>query len=406
MSRRSALRPRREDPAGPTLPRRPLASVWLLAFGAFAVGTGLFALGGVLPALATAFHVTQATAGQSVTVFAVAYIVGAPVAAYLGARWPTRRVLLVGLATFTLGNAATAAAPNLVVLFLSRVVSALGAATFTPVALGAAVALVPAPRRGQALAIVMSGLNGALAVGVPLGVVLSRIGSWRSAVVLVAALGLTAIIVIFLGIRHLPAGAPTSLPRAAAMLRRRSVLVVLGVTVLAVAAGICAYTYIADILDQTAGATSNQYLLLLVVYGVGAFCGSLGAGPFTDRFGPGRALVSSVSLLIVTLLLVPVATSFTAAALLMLVWGAAFTACITPQQYRLVGLVPDDATVAVSFNSSATYLGQAVGAATGGIALSAGLARRDLPFLAAGLAVCALIVHLTATPSSSRRGIA
>lgn len=387
----------------PSRSARPMASVWLLAFGAFAVGTGLFALGGVLPALASDLGVTQAAAGQSVTVFAVTYAVWAPLAAYLGARWPTRRVLIVGLAVFTVGNAATAAAPDLTVLFLSRVVAALGAATFTPVALGAAVALAPEPRRGQALAVVMSGLNGALAVGVPLGVVLSRTGSWRSAVVLVAALGLTAIIVITRGIPHLPAGAATPIPRAVAALRRRSVLVVLGVTVLTVAAGICAYTYIAGILHETAGASNNQYLLLLVLYGVGAFCGSLAAGPVTDRFGPNRALVWSVALLVVTLLLVPVATSLTAAAVLMVAWGAAFTASITPQQYRLVGLVPDDATIVVSFNSSATYLGQGVGAAAGGLALSAGLVHRDLPFLAAGLAVCALVTHLTATPTLNHK---
>lgn len=75
---------------------------------------------------------------------------------------------------------------------------------------------------------------------------------------------------------------------------------------------------------------------------------------------------------------------------------------MTPQQYRLVGLVPDDATVTVSFNSSATYLGQGLGAATGGLALSAGLAHRDLPFLAAALGLCALVVHLAASPRTAR----
>jgi len=387
----------------PADPVRPTSSVWLLAFGSFAVGTGLFALGGVLPALAQDLGVAQAVAGQAVTVFAITYALTAPVAAYLAARWPTRRVLLVGLAIFTAGNAATAAAPDLVVLFLSRVVAALGAATFTPVALGAAAALVPAARRGQALAIVMSGLNGALAVGVPLGVVLARTGSWRSAVVLVAALGLAAMLVIARGIPHLPAAAQTPIPRAVAVLRRRSVLVVLGVTVLFVAAGISVYTYVAGVLADTVGPTHGQYLLLLVLYGIGAFGGSLVAGPMTDRFGPGRALIWSLALLVLILVLVPFANSLTAASILVVFWGAAFTAPLTPQQYRLVGLVPDDATVTVSFNSSATYLGQGLGSAAGGLALSAGLAHRNLPFLAAALGLAALAVHLTVAPRARER---
>lgn len=376
---------------------RSSATVWVLAFGSFAVGTGLFALGGVLPQMARSLGTSVGAAGQAVTVFALTYAIAAPLLATAAGRWPARRVLLIALVVFSIGNAATAAAPTLTALLASRVVAALGAAAFTPVALGAAVAVVSPERRGRALATVMSGLNGSLAVGVPLGIVLSRFSTWRSAVVLVAALGIVAVLVLAAAIRTLPLVPRTSLKASARLLRMPRIVVVLAVTVLSVAAGISAYTYIADILGDTVHATGWTFLVLLVLYGVGAFLGSLTAGRLTDTFGANRTVTAAIVLLLLVLALVPFMRVLAIVAVLVTVWGAAFVASTSPQQHTLVTAAPDNATVAVSLNSSGIYLGQALGAAIAGLALQAGLEGRQLPFLAAALAVAALVVHVIVT---------
>lgn len=58
-----------------------------LGVGAFTIGTDLFVVAGVLPALAADIGVSVGAAGLTVTVFALAYAVGAPV---LGALLGTR----------------------------------------------------------------------------------------------------------------------------------------------------------------------------------------------------------------------------------------------------------------------------------------------------------------------------
>ncbi len=375
---------------------RPSATVWVLAFGSFAVGTGLFALGGVLPQMARSLGASVGAAGQAVTVFALTYAVAAPLLATVAGRWSARRVLLGALVVFSIGNAATAAAPTLTALLASRVVAALGAAAFTPVALGAAAAIVSPERRGRALAAVMSGLNGSLAVGVPLGIVLSRFSTWRSAVVLVAALGIVASLVLAATIRDLPPVPQPSFRAVARLLRRPRIVAVLAVTVLSVAAGISAYTYIAAILGDTVHATGWTFLALLVLYGAGAFLGSLTAGRLIDTFGPNRTVTGAIVALLLILALVPFMRVLAIVAVLVVFWGAAFVASTPPQQLKLVGAAPDNATVAVSLNSSGIYLGQAPGAAMGGLALRAGLESRQLPFLAAALALAALLVHVAA----------
>jgi predicted MFS family arabinose efflux permease len=57
---------------------------------------------------------------------------------------------------------------------------------------------------------------------------------------------------------------------------------------------------------------------------------------------------------------------------LLLPWGLGCFAANSSQQARLVALAPGLATASIALNSSAMYLGQAAGAATGGWLLARG----------------------------------
>src|SRR4051794_14980049 len=52
---------------------------YLLAFGAFGIGTSGYVVAGVLPDVAGDLHVTASTAGQLVTAYAIAYAIASPV---------------------------------------------------------------------------------------------------------------------------------------------------------------------------------------------------------------------------------------------------------------------------------------------------------------------------------------
>ncbi len=55
-----------------------------------------------------------------------------------------------------------------------------------------------------------------------------------------------------------------------------------------------------------------------------------------------------------------------------LIWGAMGWASQAPQQHTLLDLKPAYGSVAVALNSSANYLGGAVGAALGGVVMALG----------------------------------
>ncbi|WP_344837691.1 MFS transporter [Nonomuraea dietziae] len=93
----------------------------------FAVGTDGFIIAGLLPQIAADLDVSVAVAGQLVTAFALAFAVSAPILGALTSGMDRRAALLLALAIFVVGNAATAVGPNYEVVIIARVVTAMGA---------------------------------------------------------------------------------------------------------------------------------------------------------------------------------------------------------------------------------------------------------------------------------------
>lgn len=158
------------------------------ALGTFALGTDSFVIADVLPEISRAFGVGIGAAGQMTTVYAITYAVLAPTIAALAGSVPRKRLLLAGLSLFVVANLATAVSPNFGVALLTRALAGLGAAMFSPTAMGAGSMLVPPERRGFALAVIVAGLTTATTLGSPTGAVIGGLGDWRWTMVFVAAL--------------------------------------------------------------------------------------------------------------------------------------------------------------------------------------------------------------------------
>ena len=82
-----------------------------------------------------------------------------------------------------------------------------------------------------------------------------------------------------------------------------------------------------------------------------------------------------------------------------LLWGLASWGLITAQQARLVALAPALASVSLSMNSSAIYLGSAMGAL-----IITDCAMERLGWVAAGFGLAALLSVLLSGGSTSGRG--
>ncbi|MFD4369926.1 MFS transporter [Rhodococcus sp. NPDC058521] len=376
---------------------RPLLRCWPLLLGTFAVGTDAWVVAGFLPEMADDLGVTVTAAGQTVTVFAVAYAIGAPLLAAWTCHRPRRALMCVALVALGVVNLGAAAAPSLGLLLVARVAAGLAASVVTPTAGVLAAASVPDTHRGRALALVISGLTLATAIGVPLGTVSSAVANWRTVLIGVAVLSVAAAGAVRCLAPDAPGRGVISVRRRFAPLVRSEIIVTLTVTTLGMTAAYLGYAYIAAFTRTGA----ELLTVVLLAYGVGALAGSLASGVVADRRGPTLGLTIAYLLMIgavgVCAAHVGAAVTVVAAA----VWGAASWAQTPPQQQRLLSYDPEHAPMTIGLNASALYLGIALGTALGGV-----LIRGGPWYIAAATALIALSAAALNVTLNARKPVA
>jgi MFS transporter, DHA1 family, inner membrane transport protein len=390
--------------APPPPPSPPAArGVWLtigiLSLGTFATGTDAFITTGVLPRISSGIHVSLGGVGQLVTIFAWVYGIGSPVLMTLTGRVPRRLLLSGAMLLFGLVNFAVLLADSFASLAAIRVLAACFAATYVPAAAAAAAMLAPPEKRGRALAMVIGGSSLATALGVPIGIwIAESFDSWRAAFVFVGLLSVAAFIGVFTVLPKVPSPPQVRLSQRLAVLKQWPVLSILLTTGLAMTGGFTVFTYLAPILSGVAPYSGGRLQWLIFAFGVASILGSWLAGYGSDRWGANRVVAVALVILVANLALFRFSTeTLVGAFAAMAVWGVAGWGFLPAQQHRLVRLAPTAPSIVISLNSSALYIGIALGSSLGGWlvghyatdTLSWWAAAIDLGALALSLAVAA-----------------
>src|SRR5215203_4623450 len=132
-----------------------------------------------IPVLREDLHASLSGLQWTVNAYTLTFAVLLLTGAALGERFGRRRLLVIGIAIFTVASAAAALAPSILALDVARAAQGLGGAIVMPLTLTILSASVPAERRGLALGI-WGGISGLAVAFGPLvgGAVVSGI-SWH-----------------------------------------------------------------------------------------------------------------------------------------------------------------------------------------------------------------------------------
>lgn len=346
----------------------------ILVLGTFIIGTDDFVIAGLLPSIADDMNVSIATAGQLVTAFAIAYAVGAPVLGTLTFNIPVKTLLVISMIVFTVANSFSAIVTSLELLFVTRVLAALAAAVFTPLAMAASTSLVPDTMRGKALSFVVAGITVGLILGAPIGTSIGNALSWRYSFVFVAVISLITVVGIMIFLPRIEREASVSMKERLKSFDK-TIILTLSVSIIATTGGFMTYTYIAPIITEITGVVNISVFLLLL--GIGSLFGNLVGGYLTDRIGAPKTLQLSLfgfSILLAVLslltLLTPSTLSVILVGLLSLVWGIPGFAMNPALNSFLISLNPKQASMILSFSASALYIGIGLGAIAGGGVIS------------------------------------
>ncbi len=381
------------------------AARWSLLAGNFAIGCGVMVTAGALNDIVRALQVPVAMGGQLITAGAVVMALGAPLLAAAVAGVDRRRLLVLALLWFGIGHALCALVDNFAWLLALRALSVVGAAVFTPQAAAAINVMVPAAERGQAIAFVFLGWSLASVLGMPMHSYIAEAVGWPWAFALVALLSLLAALAVW---RSMPDGVK---PAALSLASWRQVLThplmmgVVAVTAISAAGQFAVFSYMAPYYHQVLGADAAAISLLFFTFGAMGVAGNLLLTRWIGRLGAARCATLALAAMALSLLLWPLGRSVPLMLLVLLPWGLGCFSSNSAQQARLGQAAPHWAPALMALNSSAIYLGQAVGAGSGGLLLNAyGLAVLPAWALAWMLAATALSLWLTRRMKESPHG--
>jgi predicted MFS family arabinose efflux permease len=291
------------------------------------------------------------------------------------------------------GSLLSAVATSLPMLTASRLVVAFGAALYTPLSAGVAVAVSAPEERGWALAKVFGGMTMAQVAGVPLGAWAAYRFGWHAPFFIAA--GLAALCAVIL-LRAIPSSLqfPSGNVRAViAALGNLRLMVSVTFTATLMAAVYVVFTYFAPLIEVSAGSNPEARTAYLVLFGLGAMGGNYVGGYLSDRLGPLRTLVM-VCLAHVSLL--PLFSVMPwhplLLALIVFVWSSFAWCFMPPQQSRLAAIAPASVALALALNAAMIYAGIAVGSAIAALILRQfGLAGLGV---AAGVMAALALMHL------------
>lgn len=334
--------------------------VWILTLAAFAIGTAEFVIAGLLPQVAEDLRITEGQAGNLITAYALAIVIGGPLLTLWLARFDKQRVLVGLMGLFIVGNLIAGFTDNYALLLLSRVLAGLTQGPFYGIGAVVATRLVSDSMAGRAIGQMFAGLTLANVLGVPAGAWIGNRLGWNTTFIVVAALGWTGFMAF--------------------------------------------YGYVAPVAEQVAGFSRPEVAWILVVVGSGLVVGNHFGGKHADANLHGALRLWPLAM-IVSLAIVGLVAhqpwAFLAAAF---VFGIASFANVPAMQMRVMkhgGAAPE---LAATANISAFNLANALGGIIGGAVIDSHYGAAMIPYAAAVvplLGVLLILLHERREPAAA-----
>lgn len=351
-------------------PRLPLAGLLALATAGFITILMEALPAGLLAQISRDMAVSEAMAGQMVTIYALGSLLAAIPLAAATRGWRRRPLLQTALCGFVVVNTVTAFSDNYLLTLAARFIAGVCAGLLWALLAGFASRMVADSLRGRAIAVTMVGIPLALSLGIPFGTLLGSWIGWRYTFGSVSILTLMLIAWVQWRLPDFAGQAATRQIAVVRVLGIPGVAAVLGVTFGFVLAHNMLYTYIAPFLNLAA--MPGRIDLILFIFGAMAFVGIWITGVGIDRWLRRLVLFSTLLFMLATLAFgigstVPAVIYVATAA-----WGLAFGGAATLFQTAIANAAGDAADVGQSMIVTVWNLAIAGGGALGGAVLDIG----------------------------------
>ena len=319
---------------------------------------------GILPEMSEGLNVSYSAIGLLVSVYAIASAVGTIPLITWTMSVNRKKLLTILMYVFAVSNLIIAFSSSYYLIAAARLVGGVAAGVLWPMVSAYAMRLVPSNLHGRAIAVTMSGSTFGLGIGLPIMTAIGVEFGWR---IEFGVLAVVIFVIAVLGQMILPSVEGEKRTKANSplyIIRNKSVVICLVVTLLTIMAHYGLYTYMAPLVEQFKFAGGIK--MASVLFGVGTIISVVIAGKVIDDH-LGALTVFMLTLAFATMFLfiafkgMPIVSHFA-----FLLWGVSFGALVTMFQAAVTRQVDSGKDVATSLQSSTFNFGIVLGSALGG----------------------------------------
>ena len=236
--------------------------------------------------IAAEFDLSVAVAGQVGTATFAAWAISVVSVGLLSDSLGRRPVALAGLSLLAVGVLASAFAPNLETLMVTRVVTGLGGGMIPPNGMAAVVDVVPPARLARAVGTLISFTTLSAVIGVPAVAVMADLGSWRLPFLMIGSLLTACIVLNWFWFPKNEAAKPwafTFFSRYRDLLALPVLRSILAANLAQRIAYMAIFSYLATYLIDDYGVSVRAVALPLALVGIGGVVGSYIGGTVATR---------------------------------------------------------------------------------------------------------------------------
>lgn len=367
-----------------------------MALGGFGIGTTEFVAMGLLNLIAEDFSISEDQAGHVISAYALGVVIGAPLITTLTGSIPRRRLALLLMGAFVIGNGLSVFAHSYGILMISRFIAGFPHGAYFSVTALIAASMAPNGKRGKAVALTGMGLSIATVIGVPIAQWLGSTFGWNAAFAMVAVIGVITFVALWFTVPHM-----TLMPRTKPLtelgaLVNSQVLMTLAIGTVGFGGMFAVYTYISWTLTENAGFNANLIWIPLMVYGIGMVIGTYIGGVLADRNLEYAILSTLLSLIVVLSAFYFLSHNAVAGIINFGVIGLLGSTLVPNLQTRLMDVAGEAQTLAAALNHSALNMANAAGAAVGGAVIAAGYGYSTPALAGAAMAACGALLWIPA----------
>lgn len=347
--------------------RLPVSGLLALAATGFVAIMTETVPAGLLPQIGAGLGVSDARAGQLVTLYAAGSLLAAIPLTAATLSWRRRGVLLLAIGGLLAFNTVTAISSSYVVTLVARFFAGVASGLAWGIIAGYARRMVPGTLQGRALALAMVGTPLALSIGVPAGTLFGGLVGWRAVFAAMSMLTLGLAGWVVWGVPDFLGQTPDRRTSVRAVFLTPGIPPVLFVICAWMLAHNVLYTYVAPFLAR-AGLGGHVGLVLLV-FGMAALLGIWVVGKLVDRWLRPMVLASLLGFALVAVALLAAGTVPAVVYAAVALWGLTFGGAATLLGTAGADAAGDGVDVAQAMNTTAWNLAIAGGGIVGGLLL-------------------------------------